>query len=1108
MGDNTQLQQVAQYIQSTFSKNGSVIDLENYLKTLTKPEKEKLSEQILEVVKVFSCDAKILEQEITNLANKIDFDIQLKEGESFQDWNESLTDIFLKIRSLSKSYYSITPSFSSYNLFNMDAGWSFKNSPWVKPNKNLDGHSYDFIRGKDAVKKILNTTTAAQFTRKQEKTTKVIKVGSLVAFIFLYLYTNVIVTGHSIKKSIEDYYRDKEDFYETLPYEIKEQINVTIDNDIDFFLEIWGKLKELTTQDQIEKDIDKYMKQYSFIDLAQAIFNIERKNSYESFYNIVQDQEDQEFFLALLQQTIEIDEKAWVRLIMPKNSRKVYVEDLNRNFWILSVALSALLESLFNGKYPLKNILRDMLKEIVRLWDNVLSLWGAIYVYLHRSYFPLRIVTLPMPTSTIYHEIKYDNFDFITKTELEGEINKANEGDQDGIDSIFARLSFLWERFDSTNLIIIPYLRRNNYKNNYYSIETYPCLITYNAKTQTPKYIQLDDGEYGMLNINPAEFREQLFAASETENYYQYTYSLASVSNTYDKDEKNFYGALRVKILLEASIDTEISISSLKFIGYDAIQEALFGPTEKLKQSLMSGINNDSVLLQYNSTSIKNNMIIFQTIKKDIPSDNSVYGAFFDIIPDHGYYLGEIPSYSAQGYTKPEFKPIQLNSLETRSQLIKIGNFLPVGFNSILDREDLFQYQLNPNGEGLTDYALNITPKDAQTYSANGITLNGKGFYYKGYGSALDHLIDYIDNNTLTKDNPTYYAYLYTPYKTGVGLSDKPIYQEVRDLDGFNQQNVAAQTAKLGLDVISSYIAQLYLNNNTKEDADKITYYIGGIGIYPWHNQEKQGYWTQTVLTHVFKYIPARLEKIIAAPAPGEFVKPVAADGIRKGTLTIMGLLSKLEYAFNINGVRAFSNTNPTTGQNTTTWRLPELRPVYGDKYDNYLEIEETHSQERYYLDPKSTSDMENAYEEAVRLGDLEEFCEWLASNYESIKQYLKSSVDLSPEFNIMGGQWCVYDGNVPNPTGNKHIYKHNKNLREVAYTYFTYDNSENLLLPKGEEGITIPGEGQVYAYGRTVNESGLHLIDGNDIFPNYEPLQYKGWDKHTDWFNTDLDNV
>jgi len=62
---------------------------------------------------------------------------------------------------------------------------------------------------------------------------------------------------------------------------------------------------------------------------------------------------------------------------MPKYLRKVEVEDLNRNFWVLGQTMSAVCAFLFGPNAPFAKLFEDMAAEITQLWENILYLWLA-----------------------------------------------------------------------------------------------------------------------------------------------------------------------------------------------------------------------------------------------------------------------------------------------------------------------------------------------------------------------------------------------------------------------------------------------------------------------------------------------------------------------------------------------------------------------------------------------------------------------------------------------------------------------------------------------------------------------------------------------------------
>lgn len=72
------------------------------------------------------------------------------------------------------------------------------------------------------------------------------------------------------------------------------------------------------------------------------------------------------------------EKKSYVRLIMPKYSRRVEIEDLDRNFWVIGQALDQICDYLFNDQSPLNLILKNILNELLGIWQNIYLLWGKV----------------------------------------------------------------------------------------------------------------------------------------------------------------------------------------------------------------------------------------------------------------------------------------------------------------------------------------------------------------------------------------------------------------------------------------------------------------------------------------------------------------------------------------------------------------------------------------------------------------------------------------------------------------------------------------------------------------------------------------------------------
>lgn len=74
-----------------------------------------------------------------------------------------------------------------------------------------------------------------------------------------------------------------------------------------------------------------------------------------------------------------VNTEKYIRLLMPKYLRRVEVEDLNRNFWVIAQTIGLISDYLLNPESPLNKLIEGMLKEIAQLWDNIHRIWEALY---------------------------------------------------------------------------------------------------------------------------------------------------------------------------------------------------------------------------------------------------------------------------------------------------------------------------------------------------------------------------------------------------------------------------------------------------------------------------------------------------------------------------------------------------------------------------------------------------------------------------------------------------------------------------------------------------------------------------------------------------------
>jgi len=68
----------------------------------------------------------------------------------------------------------------------------------------------------------------------------------------------------------------------------------------------------------------------------------------------------------------------WIRLLMPQYGRRVEVEDLDRNFWVIAQTIAAISAYLFDDDSPIPKLLEGMTREVSEIWENILYLWTGI----------------------------------------------------------------------------------------------------------------------------------------------------------------------------------------------------------------------------------------------------------------------------------------------------------------------------------------------------------------------------------------------------------------------------------------------------------------------------------------------------------------------------------------------------------------------------------------------------------------------------------------------------------------------------------------------------------------------------------------------------------
>lgn len=152
----------------------------------------------------------------------------------------------------------------------------------------------------------------------------------------------------------------------------------------------------------------------------------------------------------------------YLRLIMPEYKRNVEIEDLNRNFWVIGQALTALYAYIFDENNPLPQLLSGLLDEIVQLWENMFYLWVATSMLSEKK--------REQETRLIIYPITVDQINNFSESLSEKQL----------LEKIWAAVgNKIIDKYNDVSIIVMPQIKANNYSKNYYSKSIYPGIIIY-----------------------------------------------------------------------------------------------------------------------------------------------------------------------------------------------------------------------------------------------------------------------------------------------------------------------------------------------------------------------------------------------------------------------------------------------------------------------------------------------------------------------------------------------------------------------------------------------------------------------------------------------------
>lgn len=335
------------------------------------------------------------------------------------------------------------------------------------------------------------------------------------------------------------------------------------------------------------------------------------------------------------------DNNYGTRLIMPKNVRRVEIEDLNRNFWVIAQSIMTIGNYIFEDG-PFSQTIQAFSSEIIQLWENTLYLWIRVYYEHNRAAKDNIILTLPVPADGVLTSNKYNNYYVIPDSDS-GELIIGGERlpEEDEIKVIIInRLSYLIDKYPQSNICVIPYIRLNNYKHNYFTSIYYPGVYFYLRKQNRAYFRFFRKNTEDRFIIKYDDYCSMLAAISQDQNEYLYP---ASLTEFYLEDKSTpFYAGIRPQITEETKIEITNDGYILKNFSLqlwdmvDSANKQRWSSTSCLVIFEAQDINLlDEKEEIYLSSKIPNEERGKREKSKNI---TQTYGA------EYPYYLGEIPS--------------------------------------------------------------------------------------------------------------------------------------------------------------------------------------------------------------------------------------------------------------------------------------------------------------------------------------------------------------------------------------------------------------------------------------------------------------------------------
>lgn len=556
----------------------------------------------------------------------------------------------------------------------------------------------------------------------------------------------------------------------------------------------------------------------------------------------------------------------WITLLMPQYGRRVEIEDLDRNFWVIAEVIDGISSWIFDTS-PIPEIIKKLIDETAQLWENILYLWAQIALMNQKKDDSVR--TISYTETTAFHAatnpVRYGSIPIVTaKFNSNGgyEIIRADQW-AGGISAVANSFSDTYKyeaQYSEQTLCFCPKTRVNVYHHNYYSADLYEKIVVSKlgkvSQSQNQDkivgrerkiyklYEQLENGVQRKILITPRgsiepedevegekikRFSPYIYGTNFDGNKYLYTFPFSETESRYSEKKSIYlYGALRTipKIKTEINEQGEVNIKSVVIDVYDAAADIILKRSRKIGYYEMEKIieENGETKILFTYKRLYNPKNRNENVTASLKS-YSISSEDCENISS-SYYLGEVASWRMKTAIIKESK----NLFKNDAILLKIGNFLPA--TSATQAKSF----LTAYFSGMVNKKnVQITTQMRGNFSIAGSDSGTKIYFYSPDWSS------YLPNNDLPDKTPSGFCFSKDPSCIANGKDVTETF-----------------LARTGMVAAQQYLLKVKeLSGHPHKDLWKTPcFFTTFVGLTPWQGPG-QFYWDISMVCHVYKYIPA-----------------------------------------------------------------------------------------------------------------------------------------------------------------------------------------------------------------------------------------------------------